>query len=116
MNKYIKFLWLIIGIIFCSFIIFKEKTFRVGGFIFLIGILSNGLVVSLNELKMPTYDKKAKKIYQQGIHFITSNKDKIKLYHLSNIIPIPKTKYSCSIGDLLMVTGFIIFLINKYIL
>lgn len=111
MNKYLKFSILVIAT--TIFVIFTStsRQWGVADVVLLVGVLSNMLAVSSNRLKMPIYLKETKKKIDREHSFITSEKKKIRLFYLCDIIRIPKTYIFLSVGDLLLFAGFLIFIL-----
>ena len=113
-----KLFVLIVGMVACVYVIYKAEFIftKIGAGVVAVGGLLNLLVVLANKLKMPLYDKRGGEInhYQESTHYVTSDKNKIKLFYLCDCIPIPKTKLSISVRDILMLVGFIFVLIGEY--
>lgn len=106
MNKYVKFLLLIFVSIMGAMMFKVTKEY--GWILMLFGASLNAVTVLTNKFVMPIYNKGFKKTIQSGQHLLTSDKKKIRLFYLCDIINIPKTKLMVSVGDLILFIGFII--------
>lgn len=100
-------------------LIFKEKgipiwtiiLFSIGISLIGLGVSSNFIVISENQGKMPVFEEVT---YSTDKHFSTNNLSEINKPHLADIYHIKGMIYS--IGDILMITGLILFYLSILIM
>lgn len=81
--------------------------------VLILGILSNSLAMAANDWKMPVLHDYP---YQDNTHITYTDKESVKLWILTDIIPIPNKWYiiSFSIGDVILTCSLVMLLVTQY--